>query len=50
MIIAFATEKDITLSTEDVVSQFNTFDNDKIDVEMTPGMLPVVAGGESRCT
>ena len=49
MIVAFAAEKGVTLSTEDVVTQLNSMDDDEIDIEMTPEMLSSVAGGESKC-
>ena len=48
MIVAFAAEKGVTLSTEDVVTQLNSMDDDEIDIEMTPEMLSSVVGGESK--
>ena len=48
MIVSFAAEKGITLSTQDVINQLNSFDDD-IDAELTPEMLGNVAGGE-KCT
>ena len=49
MIVAFAAEKGVTLSKEDVVSQLNSMDDDEIDIELTPEILSSVAGGESKC-
>lgn len=49
MIVAFAAEKGVTLSTEDVVTQLNSMDDDEIDIELTPEVLSSVAGGESKC-
>ena len=48
MIVAFAAEKGVTLSPEDVVAQLNSLDDDEINIEMTPEMLSNVAGG-SKC-
>lgn len=49
MIVAFAAEKGVILSTEDVIAQLNSLDNEDIDIKMTPEMLSSVAGGESKC-
>ena len=48
MIVAFAAEKGVTLSPEDVVAQLISLDDDEINIEMTPEMLSNVAGG-SKC-
>ena len=44
MIVSFAAEKGIILSTQDVINQWNSFDDDDIDVELTPEMLTNAAG------
>jgi hypothetical protein len=49
MIVSFAAEKGITLSTQDVINQLNSFDDDDVDVELTPEMLANVAGGVEKC-
>ena len=47
MIIAFATDKGLKLEAtpSEVVDYLESLDGEDIDIEMTPGVLAVVAGG-----
>ena len=47
MIIAFATDKGLKLdaTSDEVIDYLTNLDNDDIDIEMSPEVLAVVAGG-----
>ena len=49
MIVAFAAESGVTLSTREVIDHLNSLDDEEIDVEMTAEMLASVAGGQGKC-
>ena len=45
MIVAFAAESGVTLSTREVIDHLNSLDDEEIDVELTAEMLASAAGG-----
>lgn len=48
MIVVFASERNITLEIDDVITALNSLDDEEIDIEMTPEMLSNVSGG-AKC-
>ena len=51
MIIDFATDKGFNLdaTSTEVVDYLDNLDDDDMDIEMTPEMLAILAGGRKRC-
>ena len=50
MIVAFAAERNVVLSVDDVVAQLNALDDEEIDIKMTPEFYPVLAGQQNLVT